>query len=213
METERSGRSYRSSLRSQQAELTRMLIARAARELFVEHGWSGTSVRAVAAAAGVSEATIYAIYGSKAGLATSLIDSADEGADVERATAELIAGKDDPRAQLRALAGFDRRLFESAGDVLRIMIEGSRQHAALADAYRMGRDRGDQVRREVYEAWPQSVWRPDMTAAHALDVAAALCSIDTFDVLRGERGWTPDQIESWWATTLGELFFGSTDER
>ena len=35
------------------------------------------SVRSVAAAAGVSEATVYAVYGNKAGLARSLVDSVD----------------------------------------------------------------------------------------------------------------------------------------
>ncbi|MFC6013371.1 TetR/AcrR family transcriptional regulator [Nocardia lasii] len=208
MNDERSGRGYRSQLRSQQAELTRSLIAAAARDRFLQHGWSGTTVRSVATAAGVSEATIYAVYGSKAGLATSLIDSADAGADVERATAELLAGAGDPRAQLRALLGFDRRLFETAGDVLRIIVEGARQHPALAEAYRIGRDRGNKIRTEVYGAWPADVWRPGMDLHQALDIASVISSIDSFDILRTERGWSADRIESWWSTTLSELFFG-----
>lgn len=201
-------RKYSSPLRSQQAELTRTLIAQAARERFLGHGWSGTTVRSVAEAAGVSEATVYAIYGNKAGLAISLVDDADTGADVGRARAELAAGAGDPRAQLHALVGFDRRLFETAGDVLRIIVEGRRQHAALDDAYRIGRGRGDAVRREVYGAWPAEVWRSGMDLEQALDIAAATCSIDTFDVLRHERNWLQDRIESWWFATLSELFFG-----
>ena len=97
-----STRSYRSDLRTQQAELTRVAIAEAARAIFLTNGWSRTSIRKVAEAAGVSEATVYAVYGSKAALAGSLISSVDSGADVERVLAELTAAEGDPPAQLAA---------------------------------------------------------------------------------------------------------------
>ena len=72
-------RSYDSPTRRAQAEQTRRQIAHAARTLFVERGWSGTRVRDVAAAAGVSEPTVYAVYGNKAGLAMALHPSTSHG--------------------------------------------------------------------------------------------------------------------------------------
>jgi AcrR family transcriptional regulator len=103
-----SSRTYRSELRDQQAQHTRAVIAREARARFVAKGWAGTTVRSVAEAAGVSEATVYNVYGSKAGLAVSLIDAAEEAADVRRAATDLVAHDGDPRAQLAAFVGFDR---------------------------------------------------------------------------------------------------------
>lgn len=47
---------------------TRARIAAAARSLFLEHGYRGTTVRAVAAAAGVDQALISYHFGSKQGL-------------------------------------------------------------------------------------------------------------------------------------------------
>lgn len=47
---------------------TKTLIAEAARELFLRHGYRGTTVRAVAAAAGVDSALISYHFGSKKGL-------------------------------------------------------------------------------------------------------------------------------------------------
>ena len=82
-------RPYRSQLREDQAGRTRELIAVAARARFLEKGWAGTSVRSVAEGAGVSQATVYNAYGSKAGLASSLIDAAEVSADVQRVVAEL----------------------------------------------------------------------------------------------------------------------------
>ncbi len=201
-------RPYRSALRAQQAELTRTLIVEAARDSFLENGWAGTSVRGVASAAGVSEATVYGVFGNKAGLAVALIDGVDAQADVALAGAELDAAAGNPAGQLAAVVAFDRRLFERGGGIIATIAEGRRDYAELDAAYREGRRRGDTVRREVFGSWPVEVWRDGVDLERALDVYAATCSIMTFDVLHQERGWSPDQIESWWNHVLAEQFFG-----
>jgi AcrR family transcriptional regulator len=53
---------------------TKARIAGAARELFLEHGYKGTTVRAVAAAAGVDSALISYHFGSKQGLFGQSLD-------------------------------------------------------------------------------------------------------------------------------------------
>lgn len=198
-------RTYRSELREQQAERTRKLIADAARTRFVEKGWAGTSVRSVAEAAGVSEATVYHVYGSKAGLAGSLLDSAERSADVNRVVAELRERAGDPAGQLRALVGFDRRLFERGGDVLRILAEGRRQHPDLGAAYAEGRSRGDRERRTVFSTWPAAVWRAGVDADRAVAVYAMTVTLDGFDTATGEFGWRPDDVEEWWLGTLAAV--------
>jgi AcrR family transcriptional regulator len=199
---ETAARPYHSSLREEQAERTKLLIAEAAREQFVATGWAGTSVRAVATAAGVSEATVYAVYGSKAGLAVTLVDSADAVADVERTLSELAAAGGDPRRQLAAFIAFDRRLFERGGDGLRVMIEGMRNEPALAAAYEEGRGRGERNRREVFSRWPAATRRSGVSVQRALDVYAITVSIQSYDVATQERGWAPDRVERWWLDSL-----------
>lgn len=199
---ERPTRTYRSALREQQAERTRKLVAEAARAAFLERGWAGTSVRAVAQAAGVSQATVFNIYGSKAGLATSLVDSVDDAADLDRLFAEIAAADGDPAGQIRAVAGFDRRLFEHGGAVIRVMVEGGRQDPDLAAAYAEGRGRGDVGRRRLFGTWPAEVWREGVTLEHALDVWAVVCSVSSYDTAVTERGWTGDQVEQFWSDTL-----------
>ena len=200
-----SSRTYRSELRDQQAQHTRAVIAREARARFVTTGWAGTSVRSVAEAAGVSEATVYNVYGSKAGLAVSLIDAAEEGADVRRAAGELAEHEGDPVAQLAAFVAFDRRLFEHGGDVLRVLAEGRRQHAELGDAYDEGRRRGDDQRRLVFSSWPKSLWRNGVDVDRALTIYAMVASLESYDVAVHERGWSPAQVEAWWHQALAEL--------
>jgi AcrR family transcriptional regulator len=198
-------RRYRSELREQQAERTRELIAAAARARFEELGWAGTTVRSVAERAGVSEATVYSVYGSKAGLAGSLIDAAEQSADVSRAVAELQQRTGDPGEQLRAFVGFDRRLYERGGDVIRILGEGRRQHRDLGAAYEEGRRRGDSERRKVFSSWPAKVWRPGIETDRAIAVYGVIVSLESFDTATRDYGWSPDEVESWWHGTLAEL--------
>ncbi len=202
-------RTYRSELREQQARRTRALIAREARARFEANGWAGTSVRSVAEAAGVSEATVYNVYGTKAGLAVSLIDAAEEAADVARAVAELGERAGDPAGQLAAFAAFDRRLFERGGDVLRVLAEGRRQHPELGDAYDEGRRRGDAERRRMMEQWPDTVWRTGMGVDRALAVYAMVVSLESYDVAVRERGWTAEEVEGWWRAALADLLLSA----
>jgi AcrR family transcriptional regulator len=162
-------------------------------------------VRSVAARAGVAEATVYAAYGNKAGLALALIDTADTEADTARLVAELHEGEGDPRRQLAANLRFDRRLFEHAGPVLRVIVEARRQEPDLAAAYAEGRARGDRGRRELFGSWPKSAWRRGMRPDRAVDVYAIVSSLETYDVATIERGWSPDAVERWWIDTLTGL--------
>jgi AcrR family transcriptional regulator len=198
-------RPYRSRLREDQAERTRELIAVAARARFLEKGWAGTTVRSVAEGAGVSQATVYNAYGSKAGLATSLIDATEAGADVQRAVTELLERAGDPRGQLQTFVAFDRRLYEHGGDVLRVLAEGRRQHPELGTAYAEGRRRGDAERRRVFSSWPAKVWQPGVDAERAVAVYGTLVSLESFGIATGDYGWSPTQVEEWWAGALTTL--------
>lgn len=198
-------RRYRSELREQQAGRTRELIAASARARFLAKGWAGTTVRSVAEGAGVSEATVFSVYGTKAGLAISLIDAAEQDADVARAVAELEEHAGKPVDQLRAFVGFDRRLYESAGDVLRILAEARRQHPELGAAYDEGRNRGDKQRRAAFSSWPTDAWRAGDDVTSAVAVYGIVVSLDTFATATRDYGWSADDVEVWWHETLTEL--------
>ena len=195
-------RTYRSELRERQAERTRQLIAASARARFLDKGWAGTSIRSVAEDAGVSEATVYNVYGSKAGLASSLIDAAEQSANVEQAIADLRDAAGNPAQQLRAFVAFDRRLYEHGGDVIRTLSEGRRQHPELAAAYDEGRGRGDSQRRKAFSSWPATAWRAGMDVDRAIAVYAVLVSLESFDTATREYAWSPDEVEAWWQSTL-----------
>jgi AcrR family transcriptional regulator len=74
-------RSYNSSRRQAQAAQTRSDVLAAATELFSDLGWAGTTLAAIADAAGVSVETIYNGFGSKKGLLRAAMEVAVVGDD------------------------------------------------------------------------------------------------------------------------------------
>lgn len=195
-------RRYDSLRRTLQAQQTRAEIARAARHLFLAHGWAATTVREVAREAGVSVPTVYAAYGNKTGLTRALADAADLAADAPAMLAELESAAADPAGQLAAMAAYDRRLFERAGDVITLVREAGRTEPELATLYCEGRRRADQTRLQVFASWPAGVLRPGLDVPTAVDIYAALCNIDVYATLTTERGWSPDRIQRWWSEAL-----------
>jgi AcrR family transcriptional regulator len=74
-------RAYHSPERARRASQTRTRIVAAARSLFLEAGYFPTSIRAIAAEAGVAEKTVYLAFKNKAALLDAVIDAAIGGAD------------------------------------------------------------------------------------------------------------------------------------
>ncbi|AMW14871.1 TetR family transcriptional regulator [Streptomyces qaidamensis] len=202
MSEEPGRRRYDSLRRTAQAQQTRADVARAALRLFVSQGWAATTIRDVAREAGVSVPTVYAAYGNKSGLTRALADAADLSADVPRLVAALESPTADPAGQLAAMAGYDRRLYERAGDVITLVREAGRSEPELATLYDDSRRRGDRTRAQVFSSWPPGVLRTGLDVLSAVDVYAALCNIDVYAVLTGERGWSADQVEQWWCGVL-----------
>ncbi|MFG1684626.1 TetR/AcrR family transcriptional regulator [Nonomuraea sp. NPDC049269] len=202
MDAEPGRRRYDSLRRTTQAQETRAEIAQAARRLFVSQGWAATTVRDVAREAGVSVPTVYSTYGNKAGLTRALADAADLSADVPRMLAELEAPATDPGRQLAAMAAYDRRLFERAGDIITLVREAGRTEPELATTYRDARGRGDETRVQVFSSWPADVLRSGLDVRAAVDIYAAVCNIDVYTTLTTERDWSPDRVQRWWSEAL-----------
>ncbi|MCE3277399.1 MAG: Bacterial regulatory protein tetR family, partial [Propionibacteriaceae bacterium] len=59
----KSRRGYVSTTRSERAQQTRRRVIEAAAQLFVEQGYATTTMRAIAAAAGVSVPTVELLFG------------------------------------------------------------------------------------------------------------------------------------------------------
>src|SRR5260370_22165894 len=91
-------RRYDATRRLAQAAQTRLDVLTAARELFPERGYAGTTINEIATAAGVAVETIYRSFGSKAALFKGVLQAAIAGA------AERAAIPPEPRPAIPKIA-------------------------------------------------------------------------------------------------------------
>lgn len=75
-------REYQSARRKEQARETRRRIIEAARQLFIERGYAGTTIEATAQEAGVATETVYAIFKNKRGILAALVEVSVVGDDL-----------------------------------------------------------------------------------------------------------------------------------
>jgi AcrR family transcriptional regulator len=185
-------------LRDRREALTLRTILGAARALFAERGYARTPVRLLAERAGVSPQTIYAHFGSKAGVLGGLVDLLDEEAGLP----DLVAaadGVDDPAALLALLARAARQVRERCGDIVAILRSGAAADpdiaATEAEGARRNRLAVDLVVERIRAGGHPVVDR-------AGDVVVALMSLGVHDSLVRDGGWSPDEYEDWLARTL-----------
>ena len=183
-------------LRERQAQLTRDEILAAARRLFADRGYTRTSVRDIAEAAGVSAQTVYDSIGSKQALVLRLNDLIDSEAGV-MALAGVAAQSDDPAEVASMSARITRSILEHCGDILRALVTGASAESDLQVVVDEGRKRHIGGARMAVER---------LRAMNALDesvgvddAAEALAAITDFQfalMVRDNYGWSLDRIES-----------------
>lgn len=109
------------------ATATRQRIQDAALRLFVEHGVTETSIRDLAAAAGIAEGTLYRHYPSKDELVRDLFVT--NYAAFGRRLAEALAAADDLAGQIEAAVRAFCRFYDEQPDMFRFLM--LTQHQAL----------------------------------------------------------------------------------
>lgn len=119
----------------------RQAIIDAAKRAFLAHGYSGTSMEAIAEAAPVSKPTLYSHFHSKQELFAAVIGGHCE--DLLSTLSRVQTGQRDPVASLKAIAGafVDLIYSNEALDLYRLIIAEQRNFPDLGELiYRSGPD-------------------------------------------------------------------------
>jgi AcrR family transcriptional regulator len=180
----------------------------AAEELFVEKGYTGTSVAAIAGKAGVSQESVYGHFGSKRVLLGELFRRAVRGADPapvpEQAVPRLLASVTDQRRQLRLFTADIAPRIERGGPLVAVLACAARGDAELAEllaTLHAGRRRNLRVLVDALAANGPLRLPPD----DAVETVWALTSPELHELLVRERGWSRRQYEEWLAAGLERL--------
>jgi AcrR family transcriptional regulator len=195
-------KSRRTGLRAQRAEATRQRISEAARLLFRRDGYAATTLQAIADEAGVAVQTVYAVYGSKAGILGALREMAVFQPEAGRLASEAM-GEASPDARLRLIARSIRVRWDAAADVTAI-----HRDAALVD--RRLREPVEAVHARRMDGLTALAKTLDGTLRSGLDADRAAAILDALTMpevyleLVEVQGWTSEEYEAWLGTALVE---------
>src|SRR4051794_37554910 len=187
-------RRYEQRQRAEGAEKTRQRIIDAVLERLRTAPAEPVAIEKIAAMAGVARSTVYAIFGSRAGLfdavgahlqartgyqrlvqASHRPDARDALRGGLRAASEMLAAERDTWRALRSMAQLDQ---EAVG--------GSVQRWEDERAAAMGR-----IARQLHE---QGRLRPEVTVEEADDLLWVITSFESFDLLYSGRGLPLDLV-------------------
>jgi AcrR family transcriptional regulator len=198
-------RRYDSSRRQAQAAQTRQDILAAAHRLFLERGYAGTTLAAIATAAGVVVETIYRAYGSKAELFKAVVRAAVAGganhAQVpveQRPAIAAVIAETDPHRQFELYAATQPGIHARAGPLLRVLIGAATADPELAEVWTQIEDeRRNGLARFAQLLADRGALRPELPVEEARDLLWTLNSLAVHDLLVLRCGWSPERYRDW----------------
>jgi AcrR family transcriptional regulator len=206
-------RQYDSRRRREQAAQTRRDIEAAAEKLFRERGYVGTSMPAIAAAAGVVVETVYRAFGSKSALFKAVIELALAGGSkraetppAERPAIRAVIEETDPRRKLELYAATQPGVHGRSGPLYRVLVAAADSDPELRevlDAMEARRLHG--LGGLASQLAERRALRSDMSVENARDVIWTLCSTTVHDLLVRQRGWSAETYQHWLAAALQRL--------
>ncbi|MCD2441828.1 TetR/AcrR family transcriptional regulator [Agromyces sp. SYSU K20354] len=194
--------------RRDQARQTRRKILKAAHEEFLERGYHGATIAAIARRAGVANQTVYFVFHTKSELVSAVIDDAVLGPDDPTIPqqsewwASMLAAPSAPSALEYFIRGA-APLLERAAAVAEVV-----RAAAMTDEEVMAVHRyhdGMQVAgygQVIDVVAAKGELRDGLTPQIATDVLLTLCGDALWVVLRKERGWPFDRVVDWLVATV-----------
>ncbi len=194
-------RPYTSPVRAAQARRTRADVVGAAHELFVTHGWVGTTMAGVAERAGVARQTVYLMFESKHALLDTCIDQRIAGDDRPvpvRERAEYLAmGSGPPEQRVAAGAAWLAGAHERSATIQRVLDQAAVTDLAAATRLR----EREQLR------WQEVRFAVDLVLgreapAEVVDVVWTLASRDVWLKLVEEKGWTSAGWQRWFVGAM-----------
>jgi AcrR family transcriptional regulator len=207
-------RPYKSTLRAEQARLTRDRILEAAEELFLADGYGATTITGVARRAGVAADTVYATFGSKHGILTALMDARVAGDTepvplLDRPDIKAAAAQADRGRRIGLVADGIAAIHERARriDDLMLSAAGSDPQIAAARSDIQQRQRLEGMRYALRAIKGADPLRASLDDDSAADILWTLTGPDVHRLLTDQRHWTADRYRRWLADAIERLLF------
>jgi len=202
---DKSNHRYDGEKRRTQSEQTRQRIFDQARELVIERGYRGMTVAEIARRAEVHVDTIYELAGRKPVILHELVERAISGADhpldpIERDYVQQMRSEPTARRKLDVYAAAMRRIHARLAPLFLALRDAARTDAEAAAVWtRISERRAANMRLLAADLAATGQLRPGLTIEEIADTIWVTNSPDVHQLLVSDRGWTPEQYETWLA--------------
>jgi AcrR family transcriptional regulator len=205
-------RRYDASRRREQARLTREALIASARRLFLDGGYSATTIASIAADAGASTDTIYKSFGGKAGLLRAMCEDALAGAGpvpAEQRSDAMQAAETDPYRMLRGLGTLTTEVAPRIAPLLLLLAAAAETDPAVThlradlDAARLTR-----MTQVAQTLAGKAELRPGVSPQEAAEIMWTYSSPELYGLLVVGRGWTPARYGEFVGEALVDALLG-----
>ena len=202
-------RAYDSSSRRSASQERRARILTASREVFVEQGYVGTTMAAIAKRSGVAVDTVYELVGRKAALFRLLIETAISGEDQavppdEREYVQRMQAEPTARGALTIYAKALPLIHARLAPLVAVLQAAASAEPELAELWHeISERRATNMRRLAAQL--ESTGELAVPADRAADVIWATNSPELYLLLVRQRRWSPDEYSDWLNATWQKL--------
>lgn len=204
-------RKYDSTRRQAQARQTRLQIAEAARVLFLERGYAGTSIEAIAEQANVAPETIYATFRNKRNVLSFLFDISIGGDDedvrlLDRPDPQAVLNETDQHRQLTLFARDITKILHRAAPIFEILRIAAKTEPEIGElVQRLLRERMANMNMVVKKVAANGPLREGLNRTGATELMWAMTSPELYLLLSRDRGWSDEEYTRWLTDTLIRL--------
>jgi AcrR family transcriptional regulator len=208
-------RRYDSPRRREQAEATRREILEAAQRLFERQGYPATTMAAIAAEARVSLKTVYVAFETKSGVLRALWNLRLRGERDDMPVAEQewyreVLDEPDPERQLRLMARNSRVVKLRIATVLEMIRAAAPIEPDIAALWERIQTEFHANQRVIAQSLADKRGvAAGVDVERSADILWTINHPNVWQLLVGERGWTPEQYEQWCADTLCSQLLGA----
>ncbi|HBY96299.1 MAG: TetR/AcrR family transcriptional regulator [Ardenticatenaceae bacterium] len=201
-------RKYDSSRRQAQAQATKIQISEAARSLFFERGYAGTTIEEIANEAGVSKESVYGIFGNKQSILAFLLDVAVGGQElplpvIQQPAAQAIMQERDQRRQMDRIAQVCGEVLSRAAPVFAIMHTAASTEPEIRERVRhLHKERLENMASFFRHVAANGPLREGIDEKSAGEIVWALTSPELFNLLVTELSWSKEKYSQWLADIL-----------
>jgi AcrR family transcriptional regulator len=196
-------RRYESKMRDEQARRTRRAVLAAAHKQFVEQGYAATTIAGIAADAGVSVETVYKTFRNKPSLAKAAFDVAAVGDDepipmLQREFVRRNMAEPDARKKLRSYADDLAQRAPRMGPLLLVLRDAAATDPAASEVWeQLQHERLTGMTAFAHHLHDGGHLRDGVSWQEARDVLWTHTSVEVWDLLVQQRGWSKKRFGKW----------------